>query len=675
MMKQYKITFMALVLLSSTIIAYPKYSHAFVTTDISEAAGRIAATVGDVLRIGGINLEKGENQATAEQTGEGTKETEAYIDKVNNSIAAQSSSSGGDSSSSSGGDSSSSSSSSSSSGGNDSDKKKQSGIKAWTSKARGWATDFAKKRLKTGNPDKQKIRDNALRLAEIEAEILELNLQLTLVETEKTLYYTTVEKAYQEKLAAYEANKQKILQETQKLNVLKLAEQKVAEYKSKLKSELEAKLGDKLKEVNEQIGKASAAYEQAKEAIHKANEQQQKALQQELAIAQADYTVLERELEELELQLEEDKAANLDTTALEAEIQEKTKQYEELEKKLTEIPKKQKKAEENAIADADNLLSDFEVEKEIWLKKYADAQAFLEVEMQEKIANFTGSILDYDVNNSADKRGALEDQMNELSQKIEAAKAKGEDTSAMEQEMLSLQEQHASIQEIDVGSLLDGRFARDTASDVMGAMEEEIASALSGVLALKASYEDKLQRRIADIHNQIRTLQQLRAQLKTQLAEQTAKYLLKSLGVNLTDPKDSLNQAMKLNFLDKKTPESAEAIDEIRRNRLIERRDAILSSYSDAVMLKLRIGEDLDVIEYFADNTNSMDTVSGVIGADTDIKIKTIEALMQYAELLVAELRLETAAELANLNTYKVKNPDKEITNFNLDDYLFNCVQ
>ena len=630
MMKQYKITFMALVLLSSTIIAYPKDAYAFVTTDISEAAGRIAATVGDVLRMGGINLEKGENQATAEQIGEGTKETEAYIDKVNNSIAA---------------------------------------------KAKGWATDFAKKRLKTGNPDKQKIRDNALRLAEIEAEILELNLQLTLVETEKTLYYTTVEKAYQEKLAAYEANKQKILQETQKLNVLKLAEQKVAEYKSKLKAEFDAKLDDKLKEVNEQIGKASATYEQAKKVILEANEQQHKALQQELAIAQADYTVLERELEEMKLQLEENKASNLDTTALEAEIQEKTKQYEELEKKLTEIPEKQKKAEENAIADADNLLSDFEVEKETWLKKYAETQAFLEVEMHEKIANFTGSILDYDVNNSADKRGALEDQMNELSQKIEVAKAKGEDTSIMEQEMLYLQEQHASIQETDVDSLLDGSFARDTASDVMGAMEEEIASALNGVLALKASYEDKLQRRIADINNQIRTLRKLRAQLQEQLAEQTAKYLLKSLGINLTDPRDSLNQALKLNFLDKKTPESAEAIDEIRRNRLIERRDAILSSYSDAVMLKLRIGDDLDIIEHFADNTNSMDTVSGVIGADTDIKIKTIEALMQYAELLVAELRLETATELAVLNTYKVKNPDKEITNFNLDDYLFNCVQ
>lgn len=632
-MKKYKITFIFLMLLSSALVALPKQVHAFVTTDILEAAGRIAATVGDVLRIGGINLEKGENQSTAEQTGEGTKETDAYIEKTNNSIK-----------------------------------------KMYAGKFTGWATDYAQKRLNTEDKDKQKIRDNALRLAEIEAEILELNLRLTLAETEKTLYYNIVERAYQEKLAAYEANKQKILMETQKLNVLALGEKKLAEYKAKLQAEFAAKLGDKLNEINDKIAKAGAAYENSKSAIQAANEQQQKSLQQELAIAQADYTELERELEDLLLQQEEQKGLHLDTTDIEKQIKEKTEKYHEAEKKLTEIPEKQKKAEENALADINNALSDFEVEKESFLKTYAETQAFLEVEMQEKLSNFTGSILDYDVNNSDDKRGALEDQMAELAKKIEEAKAKGEDTTEMEKEMLALQEQHSSIKEIEVGSLLDGSFVSDTASDVLGAMEDRIATALDDVLSLKASYEDKLSRKIADIHNQIRTLRELRTQLQEQLAEQSAKFLIKSLtGIDLNDPSNSLNQAMGLNYLDKKTPESAEAIDEIRRNRFIERRDAILSSYSDAVMLKLRIGNDMDIIEHFANNTDSMDTISGVIGADTDIKIKTIEALMQYAELLVAELRLETATELANLNTYKVKNPDKDITNFNLDDYLYNC--
>lgn len=632
-MKQHKITFMALMLLSSAIISYPKNTQAFITTDISEAAGRIAATVGDVLRRAGINLEKGENQDTKDKTGKGTEETEAYTEKVNESIK-----------------------------------------KMYGGKITGWATDFAKKRLKTGNPDKQKIRDNALRIAEVEAEILELNLRLTLAETERTLYYNIVERAYQEKLAAYEANKQKILMETQKLNVLALGEQKLAEYKAKLKAEFDAKLGDKLKETNDKIAKAGAAYENAKAAIKAANEQQQKSLQQELAIAQANYTEVENELEDLLIQLEEEKALHKDTTALEKQIKEKTEEYHQLEKQLAEIPEKQKKAEENALADINNALSDFEVEKESWLKKYAETQAFLEVEMQEKLASFSDSILGFDVNNSADKRGALEDQMAELQKKIDEAKTKGEDTSELEKEMFGLQEQHASIKEIEVGSLLDGSFAYDKASDVLGAMEDGIATALDDVLTLKASYEDKLAIRIADIHNQIRTLRELRAQLQAQLAEQTAKYLIKSLtGIDLDNPSNALYQAMELNYLNKDIPESAEAIDEIRRNRFIERRDAILSSYSDAVMLKLRIGDDMDIIEHFANNTDSMDTVSGVVGADTDIKIKTIEALMQYAELLVAELRLETATELALLNTYKVKNPDKDITNFNLDDYIYNC--
>jgi len=704
-MKQHKITFMALMLLSSAIISYPKNTHAFITTDISEAAGRIAATVGDVLRIGGINLEKGENQSTAEQTGEGTKETEAYIEKINNSINGQSSAEETSSSSStSGGDEN----QSSSSNEKDKNSKKQNSSKLWGSKITGWATDFAKKRLKTGNPDKQKIRDNALRIAEVEAEILELNLRLTLAETERTLYYNIVERAYQEKLAAYEANKQKILMETQKLNVLALGEQKLAEYKAKLKAEFDAKLGDKLKETNDKIAKAGAAYENAKAAIKAANEQQQKSLQQELAIAQANYTEVENELEDLLIQLEEEKALHKDTTALEKQIKEKTEEYHQLEKQLAEIPEKQKKAEENALADINNALSDFEVEKESWLKKYAEAQAFLEVEMQEKLASFSDSILGFDVNNSADKRGALEDQMAELQKKIDEAKTKGEDTAtiqkkideakakgedttvlqqqfdeakdngrdtlAMQEEMDALIKKHNSIEEVSVQSLLDGSFAYDKASDVLGAMEDGIATALDDVLTLKASYEDKLAIRIADIHNQIRTLRELRAQLQAQLAEQTAKYLIKSLtGIDLDNPSNALYQAMGLNYLNKDIPESAEAIDEIRRNRFIERRDAILSSYSDAVMLKLRIGDDMDIIEHFANNTDSMDTVSGVVGADTDIKIKTIEALMQYAELLVAELRLETATELALLNTYKVKNPDKDITNFNLDDYIYNC--
>ena len=230
-----------------------------------------------------------------------------------------------------------------------------------------------------------------------------------------------------------------------------------------------------------------------------------------------------------------------------------------------------------------------------------------------------------------------------------------------------------SLLNLDVSGL-DIDWGQNTASDIINSMDDGMALALQELNSAKASFEDKMTVQTADIQNQIRTLKNLRKQLQDELAEQTAKFALKSwLGVDLTSPASAQNQAMQLNFLDKNTPESAEAIDEIRRNRMIERRDAYLSTYADAVMLKLRIGKDLDIIEHFAKNTDSMDSISGVIGADTDIKIKTIEALMQYAELIVSELRRQTATEFANLTTYKVKNPDKEITNFNFDDYMYDC--
>ncbi len=644
-MKKTKLTFSALMLFTTALCFRPLSANAFVTTDVLEAAGRVVATVGDVLRMGGINLEKGENKSTADKTGEGTKETDSYIEKINESITKKSNAS------------------------------TTSGKNLWVGSITGWATDFAKNRLKSGNPDKQKIRDNALRIAEVEAEILELELRLTLVGAEKTLYINTVEKTYQEKLAAYNANKQKLLAQTQELNILASVEKKIAEYTAKLQAKIDATLADKLTDVNAKIASAAADYEKAKKVVEEANEGQKKILAAELGLATAEYNAVENELKELNKELEVAKGLHQDTVELEQKIKEKTENYNALKAKVeTEIPAKQQKAEENALADINKALVGFETAKENFLASYAQAQVEAELTKAEEIAAFRASLLGYDVNNSEDKKGKIEDKMAELQQQIEAAEANGDDTSAMIAELNALEKQYNSIQNIDVGSLLDGSFARDTASDVLSGMEGAIANELTGLLDMKASYEESFQLRTKHILNQIKTLKELREQLKQELTQQTIKFAIKGLlGVDLTNPTASLTQAVQLNYLDKDKPETAENIDEIRRNRYIERRDAYLSTYADAVMLKYRIGNDIDVVEFFANNTDSMDTVSGVIGADTDIKIKTIEALMQYAEILVAELRMDTATEFANLNTYKVKNPDKDITNFNLDDYLYDC--
>jgi len=577
-MKKYKITFSALMLLFTALTYNPQSAQAFVTTDVLEAAGRIAATVGDVLRRGGINLESGENKSTGDRTGEGTKETDAFIKKI-----------------------------------------------------KGWATDYAKERSNTGNPEKQRIRNNALRMAEVKAEILELQLKLQLVEAEKALDNAITDELYQKKQELYESNKQKLLAETQKVNLLAAAEEKLGAYKDKLRSEMDVALADELAKINTKIEEAGAAYEKSKQEIEKANDIQQQYYDAQIAAAQVQYAAINNEISALQEEIGKDKGLHLDTTDLEKQLAAKMVSLEAVEKTIkVDIPAQKKQSADTALGDINSALAGFEAQKNNFMQDYAKFQANLEIQMEEQLKEFVNSILGYEI---------------------------GSDNG------------------IDVGAILDGSYLQGATADILASMEADVEGALSELMAFKASYEEKREIKIRDINNQIRTLKnlydQLTDELKQQLAKQAIGAVLGDDVANLLSPANRLEQAQQLNFLDAKKPETAENIDEIRRNRLIERRDAYLSTYADAVILRARVRNDLEIVENFARNTDSMDSMSGVIGADLDLKVKMIEALMQYAEMIVGELRTETATEFAKLTSYKVKNPDKSITNFNLDDYLF----
>lgn len=169
----------------------------------------------------------------------------------------------------------------------------------------------------------------------------------------------------------------------------------------------------------------------------------------------------------------------------------------------------------------------------------------------------------------------------------------------------------------------------------------------------------------AEIKDKKWRLERLKEQLADKVKEKTS--------VDLKDPTKALEASLKKNFIPKEEPENPENVDKIRRRRLLERRNAYLSGYADSVMLKQRISPDIEILDDFATKTNNMDTMGGVIGADTQLKIKSIETMMQYAELLVSQLRVQVANEYGNLRFYKIKNPDKDVKYFTLDDYGFNC--
>lgn len=500
-------------------------------------------------------------------------------------------------------------------------------IEKYMPKIKGWATQYAKDRSEVGDPNKKTIKDNAALLAQTEAEIAELKVKRTLARKEAEAYYNIIEKNYQEKLASYEANKEALLamqkEQMSKLNLTEIAQRKLDEFKAKAEAEMEAKLGEEMAAVQAAVNTVASGYQSAKTAVEKQYKKDQAALDADLKDITNRRDALETEIKELSESLEKEKELHQDTMAIEMKISAVQAERDQLNQQINvEIPAKYDTLEKEATSKANSLLTDFEKAKQEKVSEYAAKQAELEI--------------------------AYEDKVNEFMEELKS-------------------------QDINVEGLLNGSTVNNAVDNTVKDMEDEIKIAASELLEYKSSFEDKLANRIRDIEAQIQDKEDTVKRLKEQLKNQVEDNIKAELGIKVDSPDTALETAMSKNYIDPNKPETAENVDEIRRNRFIERRDAYMSSYADAVMIKNRIIPDLAILENFAQNTDSMDTVTGVIEADTNIKVKTIEALMQYAEILVAQLRMDTATEFGKLLSYKVKNPDKEITNFNLDDYIYNC--
>lgn len=500
-------------------------------------------------------------------------------------------------------------------------------IEKYMPKIKGWATKYAKDRSEAGDPNKKTIKDNAALLAQTEAEIAELKVKRTLARKEAEAYYNIIEKNYQEKLASYEANKEALLamqkEQMSKLNLTEIAQRKLDEFKAKAEAEMEAKLGEEMAAVQAAVNTVASGCQSAKTAVEKQYKKDQAALDADLKDITNRRDALETEIKELSESLEKEKELHQDTMAIEMKISAAQAERDQLNQQINvEIPAKYDTLEKEATSKANSLLTDFEKAKQEKVSEYAAKQAELEI--------------------------AYEDKVNEFMEELKS-------------------------QDINVEGLLNGSTVNNAVDNTVKDMEDEIKIAASELLEYKSSFEDKLANRIRDIEAQIQDKEDTVKRLKEQLKNQVEDNIKAELGIKVDSPDTALETAMSKNYIDPNKPETAENVDEIRRNRFIERRDAYMSSYADAVMIKNRIIPDLAILENFAQNTDSMDTVTGVIEADTNIKVKTIEALMQYAEILVAQLRMDTATEFGKLLSYKVKNPDKEITNFNLDDYIYNC--
>lgn len=153
------------------------------------------------------------------------------------------------------------------------------------------------------------------------------------------------------------------------------------------------------------------------------------------------------------------------------------------------------------------------------------------------------------------------------------------------------------------------------------------------------------------------------------LYKQLAKFMAKDK--TIVDADEALESTQNKFFILPEDKETPELMEKIRINRLIERRESAIRAYENASKTKIELTDENFQAEDAAWNSAGFDTTASTIGADTAVKFKRIAAYRKYAHLLVAEIKMRTANELALLNYYKIDELKDDITKFNLDDYVF----
>ena len=135
---------------------------------------------------------------------------------------------------------------------------------------------------------------------------------------------------------------------------------------------------------------------------------------------------------------------------------------------------------------------------------------------------------------------------------------------------------------------------------------------------------------------------------------------------------EELNQTVDNNFIPADTPITVES-----RKKVMDYRKKVQALDTiKAVNAALFIKKDLDASNERGDKTKEKaDTSEGFStkpAMGIQLKIDEIKALLKYTKLLMADMKMKTATDLAGMSeVMKLRNPDKDITSFNLDDYKY----
>lgn len=174
----------------------------------------------------------------------------------------------------------------------------------------------------------------------------------------------------------------------------------------------------------------------------------------------------------------------------------------------------------------------------------------------------------------------------------------------------------------------------------------------------------------SQLAEQLAQLQEQKDSLISSETELFSGYFNRMLEMSDGERKEQYQEALKNNFLGKdetETPEANERIMKYRRNESVREQAKVLSL---AINQKQNQEADEEKIERSQQNMAAVDHSQTSVNMAIEQRIKDVDILYQYTQLMLADLKYKTARNMLIMPA-KLRDYDRDPSVLNFDDYVF----
>ncbi|MFI3242145.1 MAG: hypothetical protein R3Y43_06220 [Alphaproteobacteria bacterium] len=186
------------------------------------------------------------------------------------------------------------------------------------------------------------------------------------------------------------------------------------------------------------------------------------------------------------------------------------------------------------------------------------------------------------------------------------------------------------------------------------------------LLSLEISTQSAIDTDVKALDKEIKSLEKEKAKKEDEVSS-----MLNSIVTDFLDDTKALLMSQDLNFVSANKALTTLEIAEIKKNRAAERDTATVEAFTKSIGLKSMLSGKIGDRTVLSNQSDGLEEFSANILMLTESKMDDVEDLLVYAELMLLDLKLQTAQELASSTEYSMENSDKNQEKFDLGDYEF----